>query len=369
VFLQSNRITCKISAKEADISMKLGEIARNLECQLEGDPDIEIIGIATLETAKEGEISFLTNIKYYAEAKGTKASALIVAPDCSGISKPLLKHSNPYLAFAKAIELLLPVTPAIPSIHPTAWISSSAKLGERVSVAAFSLIGENVVLEDDVTIGSHCAIHQGAFIGEKTIIHSGCAIRERVKIGKRCIIQNNAVIGSDGFGFARQDDGSWYKIYQAGTVVIEDDVEIGAGSTIDRATLGETRIKFGTKVDNLVHIGHGSEVGSHTLLCAQVGLAGSTTVGNKVILAGQVGAAGHLTIGDGVMATAQSGIPGSIEPNTWVSGSPAMNHRDWLKSSAVMPRLPEIQKAVKRLERRVEKLEELSKVKLEEHNN
>ncbi len=345
--------------------MKLGEIARKLECQLEGDPAIEITGIATLETAIEGEISFLTNIKYHAEAKATRASALIVKPDCSGLTKPLLKHPNPYLVFAKAIEILLPPPAIIPSIHPTAWVSSNAKLGQRVSVGAFSFIGEDVALEDDVIIGSHCAIHQGAIVGEKTVIHSGCAIRERVRIGRRCIVQDNAVLGSDGFGFARQDDGTWYKIYQAGTVVIEDDVEIGAGSTIDRATLGETRIKSGTKLDNLVHIGHGCEVGNHTLLCAQVGLAGSTTVGSKVILAGQVGAAGHLTIGDGVTATAQSGIPGSIEPNTWVSGSPAMNHKDWLKSSAVMPRLPDIQKAVKRLERRIEKLEELSKVKLE----
>ncbi|MEW6208299.1 MAG: UDP-3-O-(3-hydroxymyristoyl)glucosamine N-acyltransferase [Acidobacteriota bacterium] len=338
--------------------MKLGEIAQRLECQLEGDPGIEITGIATLETAREGEISFLTNIKYFAEAKATRASALIVGPDCSGINKPLLKHHNPYLVFAKAIELLLPPPPVTPSIHPTAWIASSARLGERVSVGAFCFVGEEAVLEDDVIIGPHCVIHQGVTIGEKTIIHSGCAIRERATIGRRCIIQNNAVIGSDGFGFARRDDGTWHKIFQAGTVVIEDDVEVGAGSTIDRATLGETRIKSGTKLDNLVHVGHGCEVGRDTLLCAQVGLAGSTTVGNKVILAGQVGAAGHLTIGDGVTATAQSGIPGSIEPNTWVSGSPAMSHKDWLKSSAVMPRLPEIQKAVKRLERRIEKLEE-----------
>ncbi len=345
--------------------MKLGELAQRLECQLDGDPGLDITGIATLERAIEGEISFLTNIKYHAEAKATKASALIVRPDCSGIMKPLLKHANPYLVFAKAIEMLMPPPAFTPAIHPTAWISSSAKLGLRVSVGAFSFIGEDVALEDDVIIGSHCAINQGVIIGEKTVIHSGCAIRERVRIGRRCIVQNNAVIGSDGFGFARQEDGTWYKIYQAGTVIIEDDIEIGAGSTIDRATLGETRIKSGTKLDNLVHVGHGCEVGNDTLLCAQVGLAGSTTVGNKVILAGQVGAAGHLTIGDGVTATAQSGIPGSIDPNTWVSGSPAMPHKDWLKASAVMPRLPEIQKAVKRLERRIERLEELSKVKSE----
>jgi UDP-3-O-[3-hydroxymyristoyl] glucosamine N-acyltransferase len=346
--------------------MKLGEIAQRLECQLEGDPGIDITGIATLEAAREGEISFLTNIRYYAEAKSTRASALIVGLECSGINKPLLKHHNPYLVFAKAIEILLPPPPVTPSIHPTAWISSSARLGQRVSIGAFSFIGEETALEDDVMIGAHCVIHQEVIVGEKTLIHSGCAIREKVSIGKRCVIQNNAVIGSDGFGFARSDDGTWHKIYQAGTVVVEDDVEIGAGSTIDRATLGETRIKSGTKIDNLVHIGHGCEVGRDTLLCAQVGLAGSTTVGNKVILAGQVGAAGHLTIGDGVTATAQSGIPGSIEPGRWVSGSPAMSHKDWLKSSALTPRLPEIQKTVKRLERRIEKLEKLVKADSED---
>lgn len=338
--------------------MKLGELAERLSCEIEGDGEIEITGVATLENARSGEISFLTNRKYYQEARKTQASAIIVGYDCTDLELPVLKHPNPYLIFAKAIEIFHPLPPRQATIHPTAWISEKARVGKNVAVGAFTYIGESVTLEDGVTIHARCSIHEGAIIGENSVIHSGCVIREGVEIGKRCIIQNNAVIGADGFGYAKQDDGSWYKIYQAGTVVIEDDVEIGAGSTVDRGTLGETRIGKGTKIDNLVHVGHGSTVGRDSLLCAQAGLAGSTVVGNQVILAGQVGVAGHLTIGDGVIATAQTGIPNSVEPGRHISGSPAVDHKTWLKSSAVVARLPEIHKLLKELEKRVKSLEE-----------
>ena len=337
--------------------MKLRELAERLSCELEGDGSIEITGVATLDDARQGDISFLTNRKYYQKARTTQASAIIAGYDCADLALPLLKHENPYLVFAKAIEVFHPVPPRQARIHPTAWISEKASIGRNVAVGAFSYIADDAVLEDDVTVHARCVIHEGATIGEKSVIHSGAVIREGVRVGKRCIIQNNAVIGADGFGYAKQGDGSWYKIYQAGTVVLEDDVEVGACSTIDRGTMGETRIGKGVKIDNLVQVGHGATVGQDSLLCAQVGLAGTTVVGKKVILAGQVGAAGHLTIGDGVIATPQTGIPNSVEPGKIISGSPAMDHRTWLKSSAVAVRLPELHKLLTDLEKRVNSLE------------
>jgi UDP-3-O-[3-hydroxymyristoyl] glucosamine N-acyltransferase len=337
--------------------MRVSEIADRLGCVIEGDNTLQISGISTLEKAREGEISFFVNPKYYSETKTTRASAIITGNDSPLLAKTILRHSNPYLAFAKAIEIFFPLEIYKPFIHPTAWISDSATIGNKVSIGAFTYIGDNVVIEDAVVIKAQCSIHSGATIGAKTLIHSGCIIRERVVVGKRCIIQNNAVLGSDGFGFAKQENGSWYKIQQSGTVIIEDDVEVGACTTIDRATLGETRIASGTKIDNLVQIGHGSFVGNHSLLCAQVGLAGSTRVGNQVILAGQVGAAGHLNIGDGVIATAQTGIANSIGAGEMISGSPSIKHENWLKASAALARLPMLKKKVRDLEQRLVALE------------
>jgi UDP-3-O-[3-hydroxymyristoyl] glucosamine N-acyltransferase len=342
--------------------MKLEEVALKLSCRLEGDGNVEITGVATLEDARAGELSFLTNMKYYGEAKATSASALIVGEDCPSLDLPLLKHKNPYLTFAKAVELFYLSPPPEPYIHPTAWVSDTAVLGKGVSLGAYTYVGEQVLIEDYVTIGPHCVIHKGVTIGEKSLIHSGCAVREYVRVGKRCIIQNNAVLGSDGFGYAKEDDGSWYKIYQSGTVVLEDDVEVGACTTIDRATIGETVIRKGTKIDNQVQVGHGSAIDANSLICAQVGLAGSTKVGKGVILAGQVGSAGHLKIGDGVIATGQTGIPGSVEPGKVISGSPAIENKNWLKSTAIFSRLPELQKTLRDMEKRLTRLENTFKV-------
>ena len=337
--------------------MKLAEVADKLSCKLEGDGSIEILGVATLERARAGELSFLTNPKYQNEAKRTEASAILVGHDCPPMNLALLRHDNPYLAFAHAIELFFSTTPGGSSIHPTAWIADTAIVGEGVSVGPFTFIGDGVVLQDGVRIHSRCTVEEGAQIGEHTILHSGSVVRERVVVGRNCIIQNNSVIGSDGFGYAKQSNGEWYKIVQAGTVIIEDDVEIGACSTVDRATLGETRINAGTKVDNQVHIGHGCVIGTHNLICAQVGLAGSTKTGRGVVLTGQVGAAGHLEIGDGTIVTPQTGIASSIEAGLIVSGSPAIDHKNWLRSSAAFSKLPGIQRTVRRLEARIVALE------------
>ncbi|MEW6734418.1 MAG: UDP-3-O-(3-hydroxymyristoyl)glucosamine N-acyltransferase [Acidobacteriota bacterium] len=340
--------------------MKLSEIAKKLGCVLEGDGDVEITGVAAIEEAQSGYLTFLSNPKYTAKLANTAAAAAIVASDYQYTGArplPLLRHNNPYLTFARAIELFY--TPPSPAdgIHNTAVIAASARLGENVRIGAHTVIGDDVEIGDDVVIYPNCTIYPGARIGTGSIIHANCVVREYVEIGCRCILQNGAVVGADGFGYAKQDDGSWYKIVQSGQVVLEDDVEVGACTTIDRATIGETRIKRGAKLDNLVMVGHASSVGENTLLCGQVGLAGSTKVGRNVTLAGQVGVAGHLTIGDNVVATAQTGIPNSIDAGQVVSGYPAIENRAWLKSSAIFLRLPEIQKTLRDLQQRIAELE------------
>jgi UDP-3-O-[3-hydroxymyristoyl] glucosamine N-acyltransferase len=345
--------------------MKLGDIAARLNCDLTGDGSIEIRGVAGIENAGEGELSFLVNPKYLPQLKHTRASGLIVGLDFAPAQIPLLKHKNPYLAFARAIELFNPHRIPRPGIQPTAIVSQTAVVGPGVAVGAFSQICDRVSIEEGAQIGSHCVVEDEAVIGAHSILHAGCIIRERVRIGARCIIQSNAVIGSDGFGYAKQEDGSWYHIVQSGTVVIEDEVEIGAGSMIDRAAVGETRIGRRTKIDNLVHIGHGCQIGNDCLICAQVGLAGSTRLGDNVILAGQVGAAGHLTIGSGVIAIAQTGIPGSVDAGKTISGSPAIDQKTWLKASAIHARLPELNKHLRDLDRRVRDLENTLKVMIE----
>jgi UDP-3-O-[3-hydroxymyristoyl] glucosamine N-acyltransferase len=345
--------------------MKICDIAARLSCQLEGDSEVEITGVATLESAGKGELSFLANPKYHSQVKRSRASAVIADLELPYWGVPLLRSANPYLVFAKAIELFHSKDRRSAGVHPTAVIAATARLGRDVSVGPHSVIDEDAVVGDRVVIEATCVIERGSIVGDDSVLHSGCIVREGVRIGSRCVIQSNAVIGSDGFGYAKTDAGAWYKILQSGTVVIEDDVEIGACSTIDRAALGETRVGAGSKIDNLVQIGHACRIGSNTLLCAQAGLAGSSKVGNNVILAGQVGVAGHLTIGDGVIATAQSGIPASVEANRTISGSPAIEHRNWMKSSAAFARLPEVQKSIRMLEKRVKILEKSFKVSVE----
>jgi UDP-3-O-[3-hydroxymyristoyl] glucosamine N-acyltransferase len=344
--------------------MRLKEIAEKLSCILEGNGDVEIKGVATLEEAGEGDLSFLTNSKYFSLAKKTRASALIVSPESSPLETNLLKNKNPYLTFAKAIELFFPRQSLNRGVHPTAFVSDTAKIGSGVSIGAFSFIGDRAIIEENVVIQENCTIHEEAVVGAGTLIYSGSRIRERVRIGRGCIIQNNAVIGSDGFGFAKDNDGRWFKIAQVGTVIIEDEVEIGAGTTIDRATLGATRVGRGTKIDNLVQIGHGCTLGEDSLICAQVGLAGSTRIGRRVVLAGQVGSAGHLAIEDDAIVTAQSGVGENIRAGTVVSGTPAFDNRVWLKSQAIFTRLPGIQKSIRTIEARLRELEITLKEKL-----
>ncbi|MFM8395768.1 MAG: UDP-3-O-(3-hydroxymyristoyl)glucosamine N-acyltransferase [Acidobacteriota bacterium] len=339
--------------------MRLGEIAERTGCRVYGDAELEISGVAQIENARPGELTFLSNIKYRKYLATTMASAVItdresnLGEGLSGIISP-----NPYLTFAEALGLFHRPVRQNPGIDSRAVVAPTAIIGADVSIGPFVVIGDEARIGNGVTILSNTVIYEGAEIGDGTLIHSQCTIRERCRLGARVILQNQVVVGGDGFGYAPRADRSWQKIPQTGVVVIEDDVEIGAGTTIDRATIGETVIRSGTKIDNLSHIGHGSTIGRDTLLCAQVGLAGSTHVGNQVILGGQVGVAGHLTIGDRVMATAQTGIPSSVEPGRSISGSPAIDHRAWRRFCAIFDQIAEWPKEIRALRERLTAIEE-----------
>jgi UDP-3-O-[3-hydroxymyristoyl] glucosamine N-acyltransferase len=338
--------------------MKIKELSAVLNCEFIGEPETDITSVAPIENAKPGDLTFLSNRKYRRYLATTGASAIILekAEDVPEGKAAIISRA-PYLTFAEAMNMLFPPLTAERGIHPSAIVAPSAKIGKNVSIGPYSIIGDNVTIGDDVSILAHCVIYHDALIGDGVLIHSHCVVREACRLGDRVILQNNVVIGGDGFGYAKRGDNSWLKIRQAGIVIIEDDVEIGAGAAIDRATIGSTVVSKGTKIDNLVQIGHGSFVGQNTLLCAQVGLAGSTRVGNEVILSGQVGAAGHLEIGDRVIATAQTGIPNSVEAGKVISGYPAIDNRDWLKSSAIFAQLPKLQKEIRELKARLTKLE------------
>ena len=336
--------------------MKLGELAERLGCTLEGDAGIEITDVAGIEEAAHGHLTFLSNRRYRAAVAKTKASAILAAADDGPLPLAVLRSKNSYLDFARALSIFHPAPKYAPGIHPTASISSSARIGANAHIGPYCVVSENASIGDDAVLHSFVTIYRGAQIGDDFMAHSHTVVRERVRIGNRVTLQNGAVVGSDGFGFAKQADGSWYKIPQTGIAVIGDDVEIQANSTLDRATMGETHIGNGTKIDNLVHVAHAVKVGENTLLCAQVGIAGSAKVGNNCVLTGQVGVVGHLTIGDGVVVTPQSGVPNDVLAGALVSGSPAIEHKNWLKSIAVFGRLPELQKQVRELTAEVARL-------------
>ncbi len=328
--------------------MKLSQIASALNARLEnGSPDTEITGVAGIDEAVAGQITFVANRKYAATARTTQASAVIVADDFPAVSTAMLRSNNPYLSFARAIELFYQPPRYAPGVHPTAIIHSSAKIGAHAHIGPYVVIDENVEIGKSAVLLAHVVIYRDAKIGDNFFAHAHAIVREHCRLGNGVTLQNGVLIGADGFGFAKDDSGNWHKIVQSGPAILEDEVEVQANACVDRASIGQTRIGRGTKVDNLVQVGHGSEVGENTLLCAQVGLAGSTEVGNNVILAGQVGVAGHCKIGDGVIATAQSGIPSDVAEGAVVSGYPAIDNKLWLRCSAVFNKLPEIAKALR----------------------
>ncbi|HKW17825.1 MAG TPA: UDP-3-O-(3-hydroxymyristoyl)glucosamine N-acyltransferase [Terriglobales bacterium] len=329
--------------------MKLSEINRVLGTRLEnGSQEAEIIGVAGIETAGPGQLTFVANPKYAAAARSTKASAVIVAENFPALATAMLRSKNPYLDFARALELFYQPPKYAPSVHETAVIHASAKISAGAHIGAYVVIGEDVEIGANSVLLAHVVIYRSAKIGENFFAHSHAVVREFCRIGNNVVLQNGVIVGGDGFGFAKDDKGRWRKIVQSGPTVIEDDVEIQANACVDRASVGETRIARGAKIDNLVQVGHGSTVGENTLLCAQAGLAGSTVVGKNVILAGQVGVAGHCKIGDGAIATAQSGIPNDVPAGAIVSGYPAIDNKLWLRCVAVFTRLPEIAKLIRK---------------------
>lgn len=338
--------------------MKLREIASTLGCELVGDREIEICGLAGLEQAGPSELTFLANPKYAHKVKHTRAGAILVTEPVRGLPIACLVSSNPYLDFARALELFYQPPRPAPGIHPLAWIAPSAHLGEGASIGPFAVVGEHVTLGRNAVLHPHVVIYEGAVIGDDFYAHSQAVVREHCRIGNRVTLGNGVVVGGDGFGFAHRADGTHYKIVQSGPTVIEDDVEIQSLSSVDRATVGETRIKSGAKIDSLVQIGHACVVGENSILCAQVGLAGSSVLGRNVVLTGQVGVSGHLTIHDKAVVYAQSGIGGDVKPGGVVSGSPAFDAKEWLRAVTAFPKLPEVLKSVRQLTKRIEELEE-----------
>jgi UDP-3-O-[3-hydroxymyristoyl] glucosamine N-acyltransferase len=338
--------------------MRLSEIAAALNCRMESNRDPDISGIAGIEEAGEGQLTFVSNRKYIKHIRDTKASAIILGLDLPAVPIPSLRTDNPYLAFARALELFHEPLSPDPGIHPTAVIASDASIGSGASIGAYVVIGRGCRIGDRAGIYPHVALYPNVSIGDDVILHSGVIVRESCRIGHRVIVQNGSVIGSDGFGFAPKGDGTYHKIRQTGNVIIEDDVEIGANTTIDRAAVGATRICRGAKLDNLVQIGHGSQVGENCVLAAQVGVAGSTRLGRNVQAGGQAGFAGHQEVGDGVILTAQSAVHGEIKAGQVLSGSPAFDNSLWRRSVSIFPKLPELQRQLRSLEKEIEALKQ-----------
>ena len=332
--------------------MKLSYIAEKLGCVMTGR-DVEIARVAGIDEAGAGDLTFVSNRKYISRIKTTGASAIILGNDLPPVDIPSLRTDDPYFAFARALEIFFEPLRPEPGVHPTAVIGDGVILGDGVNIGAYSVIGRNCRIGGGTTIYPHAVLYQGVVVGCDCVIHSLVTVREGCRTGDRVVLQNGVVVGGDGFGFAPLKDGTFYKIRQTGSVVIEDDVEIGANTTIDRAAVGDTIIRKGVKLDNLVQVGHGAEIGEHSVLAAQAGLAGSTRLGRGVWAGGQVGFAGHLEVGDGAVITAQSGTSHDIPAGAVVSGSPAFKNSDWLRSTAVFAKLPELMRRVRALEKEI----------------
>jgi UDP-3-O-[3-hydroxymyristoyl] glucosamine N-acyltransferase len=339
-----------------EVGMKLREIADQLGCRLEGDGELEINGLAGMEHAGAGQLTFLANPKYGPKVKHTKASAILVSEPLAGLEIAFLVSANPDLDFARAQALFYQPPRPAPGIHPLAWISPTATVGENCSVGPFAVVGEHVRIGRNAVLHPHVVLYEGAEIGDDFLAHSHATVREFCKIGNRVILQNGVVIGGDGFGFVKRPDGTHFKIVQSGRTVIEDDVEIQSLTSVDRARVGETRVKRGAKIDSLVQVGHACTVGEDNIICAQTGLAGSTVLERNVLLAGQVGSSGHLTVHEGAIVYAQSGIGGDVDAGARISGSPAFPANEWLRSVTAFPKLPELLKTVRELKKKVDEL-------------
>lgn len=336
----------------------LREIARLIDGEVIGDDGIVVTGVCGIKEAEEGDLTFVANSKYLPLIQKTKASAIITSRDVRKAPKPIIRTDNPSLSFAKMVGLLSPNELKHPKgIHPTAVIGENVKLGSDVAIQPYSVIGDNVEIGDRTVVYACVYIGHHTKLGSDTLIYHGVSIRERVTIGSRVIIHSGTVIGSDGFGFATVK-GIHHKIPQIGTVIIEDDVEIGSNVTIDRARFGKTLVSRGTKIDNLVQIAHNVEIGENSIIVAQTGISGSTIVGRGVTLAGQSGIVGHVTIGDNAVVAAQAGVTKSVPPDICVSGYPAKLHSEAKRINACVQNLPRLLSTVHTLEKKVKELEE-----------
>jgi UDP-3-O-[3-hydroxymyristoyl] glucosamine N-acyltransferase len=334
--------------------MKLGELAAKLGAELRGDAELEITGVKGIEEAGPGEITFVANPRYAGLARTTHAAAVLVDPAFQDLNTATLRIKNPYLAFSRALAMFHTPQSYAPGVHSTAVIDPTAQFGEDAHIGAYVVVGANVRLGPHATLLPHVVIYPGVQVGSHLFAHAHAVIREYCVLGDHVTLENGAIVGSDGFGFAKNEAGQWEKIPQSGPVKLGDRVDVQANACIDRATVGSTVIGNGSKIDNLVQVGHGSKVGENTLICAQTGLAGSSVIGNNVILAGQTGIAGHCIVGDEVILTAQSAVSHDIPPGKMISGSPGFDNRVWLRAVSIFQRLPELLKRLDRLEKKVE---------------
>jgi UDP-3-O-[3-hydroxymyristoyl] glucosamine N-acyltransferase len=330
--------------------MKLGELASRLGAELHGDPELEVTGVKGLEDAGPCDVTFVANPRYTALARTTRAAAVIVEPGFQPIAAATLRIKNPYYAFSRALGIFCAPPTYPPGVHPTAVIHPTAEIGPGAHIGAYAVIGPGVKLGPHATILPHVVLYPGVQAGSHFFAHAHAVVRENCVLGDQVTLENGAIVGADGFGFAKNDEGQWEKIPQSGPVRIGSRVDVQANATIDRATVGATEVGDGTKIDNLVQVGHGSRIGDNTLLCAQTGLAGSSVIGNNVTLAGQVGIAGHCTVGDGAVLTAQSAVSHDVPPGKMISGSPGFDNRTWLRAVAIFERLPEIFRRLQRVE-------------------
>ncbi len=331
--------------------MKLRDLAAAIGGELRGDGDLEIARVSSLEDAGPGDVAFLTNPRYAPRLAETAASAVILPLDAPDVALASVRGKNPYLLFARALAIFHEPRRPAPGVHPTAAIAASATIGAGASIGAYAVVGDDVTVGARTTIFPHVVVYPGVRIGCDSVLHAGVVVREDVVVGDRVILHPGVVLGADGFGFVPLGDAEPFKIPQTGTVVIEDDVEVGANTTIDRATLGATIVRRGAKLDDLVMVGHNCEIGPASFLAAQAGLAGSTKIGRAVRIGGQAGAAGHLTIGDGAQIVAQSGVPSSVPAGRIVGGYPAVEVTRWRRVSAALLRLPDLLRRVRRIER------------------
>jgi UDP-3-O-[3-hydroxymyristoyl] glucosamine N-acyltransferase len=338
--------------------MKLGELASRLGAELRGDAGAEVTGVQGIEEAGPTEITFVANPRYTSLARSTKAAAVVVEPEFPEIATATLRIKNPYHAFSRALGMFYQPPAYVEGIHPTAVIDPTAEIGAGAHVGAYVVIGPGTRIGKHATLLPHVVVYPGVTVGDHFFAHAHAVVREHCVLGDHVTLENGAIVGADGFGFSKNEKGEWEKIPQSGPVRLGNRVDVQANACVDRATVGATEIGDGSKIDNLVQVGHGSKVGENTLICAQTGLAGSSVIGNKVILAGQTGVAGHCTVGDGVILTAQSAVSHDVPPGKMISGSPGFDNRVWLRAVAVFQRLPELLKRLDRLEKTVAPSEE-----------